>query len=109
MQKISAVQIRQRRGIISMLVLQLVFLFIFYINSKKVEDVTFGFVVADEWKLINEWKINPRSGAAIFLLVGLLGILLAYLQFRLKNNLTLGSLLFGFGNIMSFLCWAASS
>lgn len=108
MQNISALQMRQRRGIISMIVLQLVFIFIFFINSKKVEDITFGFVVNDEWKLINEWALNPRSGAALFSLVSLLGIVISYLQFRRKNNLTLGSLIFGFGSLMSFLCWAAA-
>jgi ABC-type uncharacterized transport system permease subunit len=108
MQNLSAPQMRQRRGIISMLVLQLIFIFVFYINSKKIEDVTFGFVVNDEWKLINEWKVNPKSGAAIFLLVGLIGIVISYFQFRRKNNLTLGSLVFGFGSLMSFLCWAAA-
>jgi len=108
MQKISAQQIRQRRGIFSMLLLQIIFIFVFFINSNKVENVTFGFLVAEEWKIINEWVVNPRFGAAIFSLVGLFGIAVAYLQFKFKKNLTLGSLIFGFGSLMSFLCWAAS-
>jgi len=108
MQKMSAQQIRQQRGIFSMLFLQIIFIFVFFVNSNKVENVTFGFLVAEEWKLINEWVVNPRSGAAIFSLVGFFGIVVAYLQFRIKKNLTLGSLIFGFGSLMSFLCWAAA-
>lgn len=91
-----------------MLALLLFFTFIFYFKSNKVDDVTFGFVLGEEWKLINEWKIAPKSGALIFLLIAAIGIAVAYLSFRKKRNLTIGGFFFGFGSIMSFLCWAAA-
>ena len=108
MNNLSIHQRRQRRGIFSMLALLLFFTFIFYFKSNKVDDVTFGFVLGDEWKLINEWKIAPKSGALIFLLIAAIGIAVAYLSFRKKRNLTIGGFFFGFGSIMSFLCWAAA-
>jgi simple sugar transport system permease protein len=108
MNNLSIHQRRQRRGIFSMLALQLIFTFIFYFKSNKVDAVTFGFVLGDEWKLINEWKIASKSGALIFLLIAAAGITVAYLSFKKNKNLTIGGFFFGFGSIMSFLCWAAA-
>lgn len=108
MNNLSEKQKRQKRGLISMLLLTIFFTVIFYFKSNKTEDVTFGFVLGEEWKLINEWKIASKSGALIFLLIALLGVAVSYLQFRKNKNLTLGSFLFGFGSILAFLCWAAA-
>ena len=108
MNNLSEKQKRQKRGLISMLLLTLFFTVIFYFKSNKTEDVTFGFVLGEEWKLINEWKIASKSGVLIFLLIALLGVAVSYLQFRKNKNLTLGSFLFGFGSILAFLCWAAA-
>jgi len=108
MNNLSEKQKRQKRGLISMLFLSLLFTVVFYFKSNKTEDVTFGFVLGEEWKLINEWKIASKSGALIFLLVAFLGVAISYLQFRKNKNLTLGSFLFGFGSILAFLCWAAA-
>jgi simple sugar transport system permease protein len=108
MNNLSEKQKRQKRGLISMLSLSLLFTVVFYFKSNKAEDVTFGFVLGEEWKLINEWKIASKSGALIFLLVAFLGVAISYLQFRKNKNLTLGSFLFGFGSILAFLCWAAA-
>jgi general nucleoside transport system permease protein len=91
-----------------MLFLSLLFTVVFYFKSNKTEDVTFGFVLGEEWKLINEWKIASKSGALIFLLVAFLGVAISYLLFRKNKNLTIGSFLFGFGSILAFLCWAAA-
>jgi simple sugar transport system permease protein len=108
MNNLSEKQKRQQRGLISMLFLSLLFTVVFYFKSNKTEDVTFGFVLGEEWKLINEWKIASKSGALIFLLIALLGVAISYLQFRKNKNLTIGSFLFGFGSILAFLCWAAA-
>ena len=108
MRNLSAHQQRQRRGIFTMLGLLFLFVYIFYFKSNKTEDITFGFIIDNEWKLFNEWKIASKSGVLIFLLVALVGVLLAYLQFSRKKNLTIGSFFFGLGSIMAFLCWAAA-
>jgi simple sugar transport system permease protein len=108
MNNLSEKQKRQQRGLISMLFLSLLFTVVFYFKSNKTEEVTFGFVLGEEWKLINEWKIASKSGALIFLLIALLGVAISYLQFRKNKNLTIGSFLFGFGSILAFLCWAAA-
>ena len=108
MKNLSEKQKRQQRGVISMGVLHLLFFVTFYLKSNKNEEVTFGFVLGEEWKLLNEWKVHSKTGALIFLILALAGIAVSYLQFRNKKNLTLGSFLFGFGSILAFLCWAAS-
>jgi simple sugar transport system permease protein len=105
---LSEKQKRQKRGVISMLVFSIIFTVIFYLKSNKSEDVTFGFILGKEWKLISEWKIASKSGALIFLLIAFLGVLISYIQFRKNKNLTLGSFFFGFGSILAFLCWAAA-
>jgi len=108
MNNLSEKQKRQQRGLISMLFLSLLFTVVFYFKSNKTEEVTFGFVLGEEWKLINEWKIASKSGALLFLLIAFLGVAISYLQFRKNKNLTIGSFLFGFGSILAFLCWAAA-
>ena len=108
MNNLSLHQKRQLRGAIAMTILLFVFSFIFYFNSKKKEEITFGFVLGEEWKLINEWKVASKSGALIFLFIAAIGVAIAFIQFKRNKNLTLGSFFFGFGSIMSFLCWAAA-
>jgi simple sugar transport system permease protein len=108
MNNLSIQQKRQQRGIFTMAALFLVFTVVFYLNSDKTEGITFGFILGDEWKLINEWKVASKSGVIIFLLIALIGIGISYLQFRRKKNLSLGSLVFGIGSIMAFLCWSAA-
>lgn len=108
MKNLSEKQKRQQRGIIAMVVFYLIFFFTFYFKSNKTEEVTFGFVLGEEWNLLNEWKVDSKNGALIFLVIALAGIAIAYLQFRNKKNLTVGSFFFGFGSVLAFLCWAAS-
>jgi len=108
MNNLSEKQKRQMRGVISMFIFWIFFAVVFYLKSNKTEDITFGFVLGEEWKLINEWKIASKSGALTFLLIALLGVAISYLLFRKKKNLSLGSFLFGFGSILAFLCWAAA-
>jgi simple sugar transport system permease protein len=108
MNNLSEKQKRQKRGIISMLILTIFFTIVFYLKSNKTEDVTFGFILGEEWKLINEWKLSSKSGALIFLLIAFLGVITSYLFYRKNKNLTLGSFLFGFGSILAFLCWSAA-
>ena len=105
---LSSNQKRQLRGVYTMSGLILIFTYFFYLKSNKTEQVTFGFVLGDEWKVINEWKIASKSGVLLFLLIAILGVLISYLQFKRVKPLTVGSFFFGFGSIMSFLCWAAA-
>ena len=87
MNNLSEKQKRQKRGIISMLILSIFFTIVFYLKSDKTEDVTFGFILGEEWKLINEWKIASKSGALIFLLIAFLGVITSYLLYRKNKNL----------------------
>jgi len=108
MNNLSEKQKRQKRGVIVMGISFLIFSTLFYFRSNKDEEVTFGFILGDEWKLINEWKIDSKTGALIFLSIALAGVLVSYFKFKSNKNLTLGSFLFGFGSILAFLCWAAA-
>ena len=99
---------RQRRGIISMSVMVLLFFIVFYLNSNKTEEITFGFILGEEWKFINEWKIESKNGALLFIGLAIIGVLVSYRQFQRDKKLTLGVYIFGLGSIMSFLCWAAA-
>ena len=99
---------RQRRGIISMSVMVLLFFVVFYLNSNKTEEITFGFILGEEWKFINEWKIESKTGALLFIGFAVIGVFVSYRQFQRNKKLTLGVYLFGLGSIMSFLCWAAA-
>ena len=105
---LSANQVRQKRGIIAMFVMFIIFAIIFYIKSNRVEDIIFGFVVDTEWQLLNEWKIGSKSGAGLFLVLSLVGIGISNLQFKRGKKILLGSFIFGFGSILAFLCWTAS-
>jgi simple sugar transport system permease protein len=91
-----------------MSLLLILFSYVFYFNSKQMEDITFGFVIDQEWQLINEWAIASKSGSGLFLLLALIGVALAFLQFRSSKQIVVGSFIFGFGIIMAFLCWTAS-
>lgn len=108
MKFLSAVQMRQKRGIQAMSLLLILFSYAFYFNSKQTEDITFGFVIDKEWQLINEWIIASKAGAGLFLTLALIGIVVSYLQFKLGTNIVIGSFIFGFGSILAFLCWTAS-
>jgi simple sugar transport system permease protein len=108
MKYLSAIQIRQKRGIQGMSVLLALFSIIFYFKSNRTEDITFGFVVDKEWQLINEWMIASKTGAALFLILALIGIGVSYFGFKKGGNIVIGSFIFGFGTILAFLCWTAS-
>jgi len=108
MNNLSIKQKRQLRGIISMVVMISMFFIFFYLRSTKVEDVTFGFIVGEEWKLINEWIIDSKNGVLMFLLVASIGSAISYLQFKREKNLSVGSFIFGLGITLAFLCWAGA-
>ena len=91
-----------------MSVMVLLFFIVFYLNSNKTEEITFGFILGEEWKFINEWKIESKNGALLFIGLAIVGVLVSYRQFQRDKKLTLGVYLFGLGSIMSFLCWTAA-
>jgi simple sugar transport system permease protein len=108
MSQLNALQKRRKSGIISMAVLLLLFTFIFYISSSRVEPIIYSFYLGDEWKLISEWKVDSKSAVLLFLILALTGVLISLIQFRNNKQITSGSVIFGFGSIMAFLSWAAA-
>jgi simple sugar transport system permease protein len=108
MAELNLIEKRKQKSIFTMLSLFAIFALIFYVTSSKTEPITFGFVLGDEFKLLNEWSVGSRVGVAIFLMISLLGIGLSYLALKSERSITPGSIVFGFGGIMSFLCWAAA-
>ena len=108
MSQLNALQRRRKTGVLVMTALLIVFAFIFYILSSRVEPITYSFYLGDEWKLISEWKVNSKSAVLIFLILALIGVLISLIQFTNNKKITSGSLIFGFGSIMAFLSWAAA-
>ena len=108
MSQLNALQKRRKTGVLVMTALLIVFAFIFYILSSRVEPITYSFYLGDEWKLISEWKVNSKSAVLIFLILALIGVLISLIQFTNNKKITLGSVIFGFGSIMAFLSWAAA-
>jgi simple sugar transport system permease protein len=89
MKNLSNQQRRQVRGLITMGILLIGFFYFFYLNSDSQEKVTFGFILGEEWKLINEWTIASRSGAILFLVIAAIGIAIGYLRFRQEKSLNI--------------------
>lgn len=108
MSQLNALQKRRQSGVVTMAILLVIFTFIFYVTSSRVEPVVYNFYLGDEWKLISEWKIGSKSGVMIFLVFALIGVIISFIQFKNNKKITLGSLIFGFGSIMAFLSWAAA-
>ena len=108
MSQLNALQKRRQSGVVTMAILLVIFTFIFYVTSSRVEPVVYSFYLGDEWKLISEWKIGSKSGVMIFLILALIGVIISFIQFKNNKKITLGSLIFGFGSIMAFLSWAAA-
>jgi simple sugar transport system permease protein len=108
MNNLTAQQGRQFRGLIVMGIFILFAAYAFYFNSDKTENITFGFIVGNEWTFLKEWVVSSRTGAGIFLFVAAFGLGIGYLEFKSKRTLTFSSFIFGFGLIMAFLCWSAS-
>ena len=108
MSQLNALQKRRQSGIVTMAILLLIFTFIFYVTSSRIEPVVYSFYLGDEWKLISEWKVGSKSGVMIFLILALIGVIISFIQFKNNKKITLGSLIFGFGSIMAFLSWAAA-
>lgn len=108
MSQLNALQKRRQSGVVTMSILLVIFTFIFYVTSSRVEPVIYSFYLGDEWKLISEWEIGSKSGVMIFLIFALIGVTISFIQFKNNKKITLGSLIFGFGSIMAFLSWAAA-
>ena len=108
MKNLTAQARRQVRGLITMGAITLFSFYTFYLTSDKIEPITFGFIVGNEWALLKEWVVASKTGAGIFIICSIFGLLIGYLEFKAKRTLTFSSLIFGFGFVMSFLCWAAS-
>lgn len=108
MSQLNALQKRRQSGVVTMAILLVIFTFIFYVTSSRVEPVVYNFYLGDEWKLIGEWKVGSKSGVMIFLIFALIGVIISFIQFKNNKKITLGSLIFGFGSIMAFLSWAAA-
>jgi simple sugar transport system permease protein len=108
MNNLTSQQRRQFRGLIAMGFFILFASYVFYFNSDKTENITFGFIVGNEWALLREWAVASKTGAGIFILVAAIGLSMGYLEFKSKRTLSFSSFIFGFGFIMAFLCWSAS-
>lgn len=85
------------------------FSFVVFAYLPKVRDkVTFGFVLGDEWVLIEKWVLDPKTGSYGFSFASLAFASLAFIRLRRDKKFTLAGAGFSISLFMAFLCWAAA-
>jgi simple sugar transport system permease protein len=85
------------------------FSFVVFAYLPKVRDkVTFGFVLGDEWVLIEKWVLDPKTGSYGFSFAALAFAVLAYIRLRRDKKFTVAGAGFSVSLFMAFLCWAAA-
>ncbi|NDA40671.1 MAG: ABC transporter permease, partial [Actinobacteria bacterium] len=100
-------QRRTRRGIYTLGIFTLLSSIPFIFLAKDSANVTYGFVLRDEWVLINEWIINSRTAAIIFISLAALSTIASYLLFIKDKKVGVFSFIGAFSLLMAFLSWAA--
>ena len=100
-------QRRTRRGIFTLAIVTLFASIPLAFLHRESADVTYSFVLRDEWVLISEWIINSRIASIIFLSIAALSTILAYLFFLRGKKIGAFSFLGSFALLMAFLSWAA--
>ncbi|MFM8235479.1 MAG: ABC transporter permease [Actinomycetota bacterium] len=105
---LTPVQRRTRRGIFTLGIVTLVASIPFVFLHRESANVTYAFVLRNEWVLISEWIIDSRVAATLFLVLAGLSTVSAYLLFLRGRKVGLFSFLGSFALLMAFLSWAAN-
>lgn len=105
---LSPIEMRRKRSIAVMAFFALASLFAFGFMQKITAPVTFGFVLEEEWVLVNELTVNSQTGSYICSSMALIISLWAYFRFKKGHKVQFQSALGSFLILMSFMCWAAS-
>lgn len=100
-------QRRTRRGIFTLGIFTLLSSIPFIFLASESADVTYGFVIRDEWVLINEWVINSKTASIIFISLAAFSTIAAYFFFGKGKKVGSLSFIGAFSLLMAFLSWAA--
>ena len=107
-QVVSALAKKRSRNLKVMAFLTLVSFVLFAYLPGKSQDVTFNFVLGDEWVIIQSWIIGSKIGAYSFSALSSLFLVFAFLQSRKGKKLGVSALAYCLSIFIAFMCWAAA-
>ena len=93
-QVVSALAKKRSRNLIIMSALTVVSLILFAYLPGKSQDVTFDFVLGDEWVLIRSWNIGSKIGAYSFTGLAAIFVGLSFLRARQGKKLGVSAIAF---------------
>ena len=99
---------RKLNGIYAMAIASIFSIVVFAYLPKVSGDITYSFVLDDEWVLLKHWVIDSRVGAYGFSALAVAFTALAYYLFRQGKGHGTGIFGFSIGFFMAFLCWASA-
>jgi simple sugar transport system permease protein len=99
---------RKLNGIYAMAIASIFSFVVFAYMPNVSDDVTYSFVLDEEWALIQQWVIDSRIGSYAFSIMALVFTAIAYLLFRQGKRHGIAIFGFSIGFFMAFLCWASA-
>lgn len=99
---------RKLNGIYAMAIASVFSILVFAYLPKVSGDITYSFVLDDEWVLLKQWVIDSRVGAYGFSVLSVAFTALAYYLFRQGKRHGIAIFGFSIGFFMAFLCWASA-
>jgi simple sugar transport system permease protein len=99
---------RKLNGIYAMAIASIFSIVVFAYLPKESGDITYSFVLDDEWVLLKQWVIDSRVGAYGFSALSVAFTVLAYYLFRQGKKHGIAILGFSISFFMAFLCWASA-
>ena len=99
---------RKLNGIYAMAIASIFSIVVFAYLPKESGDITYSFVLDDEWVLLKQWVIDSRVGAYGFSALSVVFTVLAYYLFRQGKKHGIAILGFSISFFMAFLCWASA-
>ena len=99
---------RKLNGIYAMAIASIFSIVVFAYLPKVSGDITYSFVLDDEWVLLKQWVIDSRVGAYGFSALAVAFTALAYYLFRQGKRHGVAIFGFSIGFFMAFLCWASA-
>ncbi|MSW14393.1 MAG: ABC transporter permease [Actinobacteria bacterium] len=106
--KLNPTERRRLFSIIAMGAISLLGVILFGVIPNSQAQVTYGFVLGDEWVLIHEWVLSAKHASLGFALIALVASVIGYFQFKAGKTIRAVSSVVGFTMIMSFMSWAAA-
>lgn len=107
-QVVSALTKKRSRNLKVMAVLTVISFVLFAYLPGKSQDVTFNFVLGDEWVIIHSWVIGSKIGAYSFSALATVFFGTSFLQARNGKKLGVSALAYCLSIFIAFICWAAA-